>query len=63
MLPGYALIVASMIVELDPVPWWAVTVSMAWLFVGSAIAVAYFEYEARRLQREIDALDSLAAGP
>jgi uncharacterized membrane protein YfcA len=59
-LPGFALTMASMIVEQDPVPWNVIGIVTAVCFVGTAITVVWLEHEARRFQREIEALDSLA---
>ena len=61
LLPGFALMLASVYFERDPVPWWAMGLMVFWLFAGSALAAWFLELEARRFQREIDALDSLAA--
>ncbi|HET9474388.1 MAG TPA: hypothetical protein VFO82_10870 [Steroidobacteraceae bacterium] len=62
MLPGFALLMTSLVLEHDPVPWHVIGLVTGWTIVGSAIAAWYLEYEARRFQREIDALDSLAHG-
>jgi hypothetical protein len=61
LLPGLALMLASLLLEHDPVPWGGIAFVIAWLFVGTAIAVWILESEANRFQREIDALDSLAS--
>lgn len=58
-LPPYALFVASMILEVSPVPWAIVAFLGGWLVLGGGFFAWYFEHEARRFQREIDALDSL----
>jgi uncharacterized membrane protein YfcA len=60
MIPGLALMLASLYFEIDPVPWKALGFMGAWIFVGSGLAAWLLEFEARRFQREIDALDSLA---
>jgi uncharacterized membrane protein YfcA len=62
ILPCFALMLASLIIEQDSVPWNAIGVLAAGFFVGTAVAVGLLEYEARRFQREIEALDSLAEG-
>ncbi len=60
-LPAYALFITSLIFETKPVPWIAVVLLVAWLIVGGGSFAWYLEYEARRFQREIDALDSLSS--
>jgi hypothetical protein len=60
-LPAYALFIASLIIEMDPVPWIGVAFLVGWLLLGGGLFVWYLESEARRFQREIDALDSLSA--
>jgi hypothetical protein len=61
LLPALALLLASMVLEHDPVPWGGIAFLVAWLFAGTAIGLWILESEARRFQREIDALDSLAS--
>jgi hypothetical protein len=59
-LPGYFLMLLSMFVEQDPVPWDAIVIVVVGISATTAIGVWALEREARRFQREIDALDSLA---
>ena len=59
VLPAFALFLASKIIEENPVPWNEIGILLMWLVLGIAISVGFLEGEARRLQREIDALDSL----
>ena len=61
MLPGVALMQASMLIEMSEALK-GVAIMTLWFFMGIAVAIACLEYEARRFQREIDALDSLAEG-
>jgi hypothetical protein len=61
VLPGFGLFFASLILELKPVPWNQIAFAVIWFVVGCGLAILFLENEARRLQREIDALDSLAS--
>ena len=58
-LPGFVLFLVSMVVESEPVRWGLVVFLVAWLAAGTGIGVWFMNHEARRYQREIDALDSL----
>ncbi len=60
-LPGFGLFFASLLTEVKPVPWNEIVFVAVWVVVGTGLAIAFLEAEARRLQREIDALDSLAS--
>jgi hypothetical protein len=60
MLPGVVLVALSLVIELDPPHWTAFWATVSWVVVGSAGGQAIYEYTARGLQREIDALDSLS---
>jgi hypothetical protein len=62
MLPGFVLMLASMYFEWNPVPWTLMGLMVVVLLLGMALAAGFLEWEARRFQREIDALDSLAGG-
>ena len=64
VLPGYALLLASMYFENSPPASWR-HIGFAALFLVGALALAAWagERQARRSQREIDALDSLAGDP
>jgi hypothetical protein len=57
--PGIAFTMASMYLEEDPVPWRAMGSLVLVMGVGMGVAAWWSELRARRLQREIDALDSL----
>ena len=59
-LPGFALFLASMIVEEQPVQWDAIIFLVAWAAAGVGAGAWLMNREARQFQREIDALDSLA---
>ena len=63
VLPGYALTLASMYFEVDPVPWKSIGFAVLVLIVGMWLQKWSGERGARRSQREIDALDSLARDP
>lgn len=58
-LPSIALCIASAILEVEPVSWGTVLSIVAWVVVGGGVVIWVLEREARRFQREIDALDSL----
>lgn len=60
-LPMFALFIASQIFEMNPVPWIKVAFLVFWLLAGGGFGAWYSKYEARRFQREIDALDSLSS--
>jgi uncharacterized membrane protein YfcA len=60
VLPACALMLASAYFELDPVPWKRMGFVVLMLFVAIGQAVWRSKSGVRRLQREIDALDSLA---
>lgn len=60
VLPAFGLFLTSKIIEENPVPWNEIAFLVMWVILGVAISVGLLEGEARRLQREIDALDSLA---
>lgn len=60
LLPGCALMLGSLTIEFDPVPWSAVFFLVGWLVVSLSGITWFMRYEARRFQRDIEALDSLA---
>jgi hypothetical protein len=62
-VPGLVLVFASLLLEFSPVPWRLVGFAAGCTIVLTALGVAFYEWSARRIQREIDALDSLATGP
>jgi hypothetical protein len=57
--PGFVLVLTSMIVESRPVPWGEIFLFVLWVSVAISLAMAFVARERRRIQREIDALDSL----
>jgi hypothetical protein len=61
LLPGCALLLAGLMVE-DPVPWLRMGFLVGWLIVSMSGVAWYMNHEARRFQREMDALDSLVDG-
>jgi hypothetical protein len=60
LLPGFVLMLVSMVVEADPVEWNLIAFLVVWMCAGTASGAWFMNHEARRFQREIDALDSLA---
>lgn len=60
LLPGWLLILASLYLENDPVPWRVLEYALLVFVVALVLAVVSGEWKARQSQREIDALDSLA---
>jgi hypothetical protein len=63
ILPGYLLVMASLYFENDPVPWKRMAFSGLVMIVAFVLSIVSGERKARRSQREIDALDSLARYP
>jgi len=63
VLPGYALELASMYFEIDPVPWKSMGFVVLTLIMSVGLTAWSGERQARSSQREIDALDSLADDP
>jgi hypothetical protein len=57
--PGLITVLASFVLELNPIPWTLVASEAILIVGGSSLTVAFEEWSARRLQREIEALDSL----
>jgi hypothetical protein len=57
--PGFGLVLVSMIVELSPVPWGEILFFVIWVSLAIALAMAFIARERRRVQKEIEALDSL----
>jgi hypothetical protein len=62
LLPGYVLIIASMVFEYVPARWDGVGYLVANLVVIGGLGAWAVEREARRFQRAIDALNSLNDG-
>jgi hypothetical protein len=59
MVPVVVMICISLVVEFEPVPWKVIGAVAVWVVFGSSMAIVMYERSARRIQREIDALDSL----
>jgi hypothetical protein len=59
VVPGLITVLASFVLELNPIPWAIVAFEAIVIVGGPSLTVAFYEWSARRLQREIDALDSL----
>ncbi len=57
--PGLITLLASFVLELNPIPWGLVAIEAFIIVGGPSFAGVFQEWSARRLQREIDALDSL----
>lgn len=60
LLPGWLLIIASLYFEHDPVPWRSIGFTLFVFLTAMVLSFVTGERKARRSQREIDALDSLA---
>ena len=60
-IPGYALFVLSAAIEQGGVRSPGFWFLIAWFVVGTGVGIAIYERTARRLQGEIDALDSLSS--
>lgn len=61
VLPGYALMLASMYFEIAPVPWISMGFTVLVLLAGIGVSAWDGDRRARHSQREIDVLDSLAS--
>jgi hypothetical protein len=59
-LPGMIVIYAGLFLEFRPIPWTKIGFTAAWAVFGTCAVVLGFRKDARRLQEEIDALDSMA---
>jgi hypothetical protein len=59
VVPGLITVLTSFVLELNPIPWALVAFEAILIVGGLSLTVAFEEWSARRLQREIDALDSL----
>jgi hypothetical protein len=59
VVPGLITVLSSFVLELNPIPWALVAFEAILIVGGLSLTVAFYEWSARRLQREIDALDSL----
>jgi amino acid transporter len=58
-LPGVVMLFVAMFVDFTPVPWTAIILMGVWLVFGFWMMIVMYERSARRIQKEIDALDSL----
>jgi hypothetical protein len=58
-VPGHVLLFASYFIEITPIPWRTIIFVAALIVFGTWIAIVMPERSARRIQKEIDALDSL----
>ena len=59
VVPGLIMVLTSFVLELNPIPWALVAFEGIVIVGGLALGVAFYEWSATRLQKEIDALDSL----
>jgi hypothetical protein len=59
VVPGLITVLTSFVLELNPIPWALVAIEAILIVGGLSLGVAFYEWSARRLQREIDAFDSL----
>ena len=57
--PDTSCCFVSFFVEITPIPWKAIILNAAVIGFGTWMAIAMTDRSARRLQQEIDALDSL----
>jgi hypothetical protein len=60
VVPAYALFMMSMAIEQGGIRRAEFWLMIGWFALATGLAIASYERTARRLQREIDALDSLA---
>lgn len=58
-LPGIAMTFVALFVEITPTPWTAIVILAVWIAFGFTMSIVVYEHGARRIQKEIDALDSL----
>lgn len=58
-IPGHVMYFVSLFAEITPTPWKAIICNAAVIGFGTWIAIVMTDRRARRLQQEIDALDSL----
>jgi hypothetical protein len=59
VVPGLITVLASFVLELNPIPWALVAFEAMLIVGGASLTVAFEEWSTRRLKREIDSLDSL----
>jgi len=58
-VPGHVMLFMSYFFEITPIPWKGVIFAAVVIVSGTWIAIVMAEHVARRIQKEIDALDSL----
>jgi hypothetical protein len=58
-VPGHVMLFASFLFEITPIPWKAIIIDAVLIVFGTWIAIAMTGRSGRRIQKEIDALDSL----
>jgi hypothetical protein len=58
-VPGHVMLFVSFFVEITPIPWGKIIFIAVVIVFGTWIAIVMAERGARRIQKEIDALDSL----
>ena len=58
-LPGVVMLFVALFVDFTPVPWKAMILMAVWVVFGFSMTILMYERSARRIQKEIDALDSL----
>lgn len=58
-VPGHVMLFMSFFLEVTPIPWKYIAFNAVLIVFGTWIAIAMTAHSARRIQREIDALDSL----
>jgi uncharacterized BrkB/YihY/UPF0761 family membrane protein len=56
-VPAYIMLFASYFVEITPIPWKGIFLGAIVIVLGTSIAIVLTERYARRIQKEIDALD------
>jgi hypothetical protein len=58
-VPGHVMLFASYFIEITPIPWRGIIFAAVVIVFFTWIAIVMPERDARRIQKEIDALDSL----
>jgi hypothetical protein len=58
-VPGVVMLFVALFVDFTPIPWRAIVFMALWVVFGFSMAIVMYERAARRIQKEIDALDSL----
>ena len=61
-IPGHVMLFVSFFVEITPVPWKAIILNAVVIGFGTWMAIAMTGRSGRRIQKEIDALDSASDG-